>query len=149
MLYLDQSRCFLYKPYIFSFFSLFLSFINFSFHHFVIFLQSFHSLIDSFYLILRSFWYTPWADFQGINNHCSGWFWKKYYFFGSKRVQGIYIYIYILDKETWSCIISNHVCFIFKRLTLKQHSMTSNTGHHFLFLLYFVLSSLLLRPPSV
>jgi len=39
---------------------------------------------------------------------------EKILFFGSKRDQGIYIYF--LDKETWPYIISNHDCFIFKRL---------------------------------
>jgi len=159
VLYLDQSRfsfiiflffsfCFsfpsIFSFIIFLFFSFCFSFPSIFFPHFVIFLQSFHSLIHFFYLILRSFWYTPWADFQGIDNPCLGWFWKIL-FLAQRGCKGYIYFYYFLDKETWPYIIPNHDCVIFKRLTLKQNSMTSNICQFFIS--HFFSSSLLLWPP--
>jgi len=40
---------------------------------------------------------------------------RNIFFFGSKRIQWIYIFCF-LKKETWPYVISNHNCFIFRKI---------------------------------
>jgi len=131
------------------------SFINFYFLFLSLFLPFFFSSLCNSYnhfipWLIPSIWFL-WA----LNTHLELAFksWQSLFrvilkniVFGSKRVQGIHFFF--LDKETRPYIISNHDCFIFKRLTLKQNSMTSNTCQFFFFLFFVFLSFLLLRPPS-
>jgi len=146
---LRSIKVFLYSLSIFFFFSFFSLFLPLFFSRFVIFCQSFRSLIDFFYLILRSFWYTLWVNFQGIDNPCLGWFWKNIVF-GSKRVQGIYIYIYIFWIKKYGHISSQFMIVLFSNINLeKKFNDHQHMSNFFYFHFFYIFSStLLLRPPS-
>jgi len=122
---LRSIKAFLYKLFIFYLFSFFLPFF-------------FSSLCNSHNHFIP--WLIPsiWA----LNTHLELTFksWQSLFRVILKRILCLaqkgykrFIFYFFFWIETRPYIISNHDCFIFKRLTLKQNSMTSNTCQFFFF----------------
>ena len=108
----------------------------FAFNHFVIISLIVNHIIhwENFHWFLRAFWCVPWLEFYLSDDPCLGNFEKNYiYFVGSRRVQKIWIFS---NKETWPHIISNHYCFIFKKVNPETRF---NASQHtfFIFFIFF------------
>jgi len=85
-----------------------------------------------------------WTEFKHADNPCLGYFWKKFSIFQAQRgCNGILLMFQ--DEQTWSYIILNYDCLIFREINFR------NRFKRFPILVIFLFSSsyLLLRSPFV